>query len=466
MKLPQRRATRTPQPADAFTHEQRADRGTRYLYWWLLIALFFEYARPGSFVPGLDALRPYSLLPGGLLLVSSYTKGLRPLSEIFPDSIARWLLVYFGLICMSLVFAIVQTWALNMVIATLGYVIYFLLVCRIVTSRERMLGVIATLLFAHLFLMAMNPQALLDPSARHYIIGASFMGDPNDFSMSLCILLPLVMELAISSKRWYMRLAWWGGVFVVGLMIIASSSRGAALGLGAVLVYLWLISPRKLLTLIGVTLLATILLSYASDLFFERMATLGNYQEEGSAMGRITAWKAGTQMMLDHPLTGVGAGNFATAFGAHYIPKDVVGPYPWLTAHSIYFLIIGELGLPGIVTLLVLILGNLLANTRLRRTLQLVGGKSPSEGERDDARMLYMLNAGLIGFAIAGAFLSAAYYPHIFVITGLMVSQRALVRQRLVAAGHTDMMQPRSHRGRAGRGTRFKAARAARQPTR
>src|SRR5690606_17687916 len=227
---------------------------------------------------------------------------------------------------------------------------------------KRLLGVFAVLLLAHLFLMAMNPSALLDPSARHYIIGATFMGDPNDFSLSLCILLPLVVELALSSRSWYMKVLWWACVFVVGLMIIASSSRGAALGLAAVLGYLWLISPRKVLTLMGVTLLGSILLSYASDLFFERMATLGNYAEEGSAMGRITAWTAGLQMMFDNPLTGVGAGNFATSFGSDYLPKDVVGPYPWLTAHSIYFLIIGELGIPGIVALLVIIIGNVVAN--------------------------------------------------------------------------------------------------------
>ncbi len=40
--------------------------------------------------------------------------------------------------------------------------------------------------------------------------------------------------------------------------------------------------------------------------------------------------------------------------------------------------------------------------------------------------MLYLLNASLIGFAIAGAFLSAAYYPHIFVLTALMISARRI----------------------------------------
>jgi hypothetical protein len=41
-------------------------------------------------------------------------------------------------------------------------------------------------------------------------------------------------------------------------------------------------------------------------------------------------------------------------------------------------------------------------------------------------RMLYLLNGSMIGFAVAGAFLSVAYYPHIFILTALMISTRSL----------------------------------------
>ena len=34
--------------------------------------------------------------------------------------------------------------------------------------------------------------------------------------------------------------------------------------------------------------------------------------------------------------------------------------------------------------------------------------------------------AAMIGFGVAGAFLSATYYPHLYVLTGLMLSTRAI----------------------------------------
>jgi O-antigen ligase len=154
------------------------------------------------------------------------------------------------------------------------------------------------------------------------------------------------------------------------------------------------------------------------------MATIKDYEDEGSAMGRVTAWKAAMQMMFDHPLLGVGAGHFTVAFGISYMPPDIVGPYPWLTAHSIYFLVIGELGIPGIVTLLVLVIGNPVANSRLRRAVLALPPDKVSEEHRRGARTLHMLNASMVGYAVAGAFLSAVYYPHMYVLVALMVVQR------------------------------------------
>src|SRR5690606_24820523 len=105
---------------------------------------------------------------------------------------------------------------------------------------------------------------------------------------------------------------------------------------------------------------------YAPPVYFERLSTITHYQNEGSAMGRITAWKAGTRMALDNPVTGVGAGHFAVSFGTRYRPPEAEG-MPWLTAHSSYFLVLGELGLPGIIAFLILTWGNIRANGKMRR---------------------------------------------------------------------------------------------------
>ena len=93
-----------------------------------------------------------------------------------------------------------------------------------------------------------------------------------------------------------------------------------------------------------------------------------------------------------------------------------------------YFLVLGELGFSGIVTLLMLVFGNMRASSLLSRDL--VATAIPAdEGQRmESARLLYLLNASMIGLAVPGAFLSVPYYPHLFVLTGLMVSCRCIAR--------------------------------------
>jgi probable O-glycosylation ligase (exosortase A-associated) len=400
----------------------------RYLYWWLLLAIFFEYARPGSFVPGITALKLNSLIPLSLLVFCVFARSLRPVEQILKDPLTKWLLIYFAVIALSMAHGIVSLYAIEKSKQVLGYVFLFFIIVRIVTSNERLIGIFTTLLVAHLFLLLMNPAIVLNPEQRVYIDGATFLGDGNDFGLSLCILLPMAVALAINVQSKWRRLLCWCTVVLLLLATIGTSSRGATLGLIAVAGYLWLISPRKVLTLSGLAVAVVIVLAFAPDSYFQRMNTIAAYEEDGSAMGRIDAWKASLRMAADHPLLGVGAGHFPLAIASSsYRPPDS-DIARWITAHSMYFLVLGELGLPGIMALLMLVFGNMRASSLLHRHL-LATTAMPDESRRgESARLLYLLNASMVGLAVAGAFLSVSYYPHLFVLTGLMVSCRCIAR--------------------------------------
>jgi hypothetical protein len=53
-----------------------------------------------------------------------------------------------------------------------------------------------------------------------------------------------------------------------------------------------------------------------------------------------------------------------------------------------------------------------------------------SDQYRQSARMLDLLNAGMAGFAVAGAFLSATYHPHMYVHPAPLISPRILASRR------------------------------------
>lgn len=388
--------------------------GANVLYYWLLVAIFIEYARPGSHIPALSIPFLYSAVPLLLFLVSMFVPGLRPVKEIFSDSISKWIFIYVSLVALSIAIAPVKRDAIAAFEMVLGYSILFLLIARIATTVRRLHGVIFSLLAAHLFLLAFNPDVVLDPTERHYVVGATFLGDGNDFALSACILLPLTIAIAQSREASWAKTVVWAGVGLVVLAIIGTQSRGGTLGMAAVLFFLLLRSSRKGLIFGAVTLTLAAVLAFAPSQYFQRMGTIASHQD-GSAQGRIQAWKAGLGMGLKNPVLGVGARQFGWRWGK--------------TAHSSYILALAELGIPGITCVLVLVFGNLRANARLKRSLR-PGSEAPSN--QGDEVLLIMLSAtsgAMIAFAVAGAFLSAAYYPHLFVVTALMVSVRSMAAQ-------------------------------------
>jgi probable O-glycosylation ligase (exosortase A-associated) len=403
---------------------EQAEKKTRYLYWWLLLALFFEYARPASYFKPLGIIPLNSMIPLLLLVVSTFAIGLRPWQRIFADSFAKWPFIFLGFIVVSMAWASVGTYAYTVFIRMLGYLFIFVMIARIATDRRRVRGIFLTLIVAHLFLLIMNLEVVLNPTIRHYIVGATFLGDGNDYSLSLCILLGFALEIVFAQTSKFKKMMGWAMVGLMVLTIVATQSRGATLGMVAVFGYMWWRSPRKAVGVVAIFVAALGVLLYAPDVYFERMGTLSAPSQDGSAEGRIQAWRAGTRMAM-HNFLGVGAGNFPNNFPKY---RNVDAPARWMTAHSMYFLILGELGILGLLLLFKLVFGNFRSNVRLRKRLLQQGPDGPIRFA-SDVRTLTMLNASILGFAVAGAFLSVTYYPHIFVLGGLGLALRRVIAE-------------------------------------
>jgi putative inorganic carbon (hco3(-)) transporter len=401
-----------------------------FIFGWLLVALFVEYSRPASFFPFLAIPMLYSMIPFLLFVASFFAPGLRSAKEAFSDRQARWIFAMLGVLFLSMV--VFGTYAIDTFTSVLGYVMLFVVTARVCHTWERIRYVIKVLLAAHGFLLIMNPSVLLDPGTRHYIMGATFLGDGNDFGLSLSLLFPCALWVAQTSRSKLGRLLTYASLAVLLYAIIATQSRGATVGIAAVMFFLWWYGRKKAAGIVLIAIAAVGALAFAPSAYFDRMGTLGN-PTDGSAQGRIEAWKAGIGMGAKNPVIGVGAGHFGPRWGK--------------TAHSTYVLAFGELGLPGFVCVLGIVIGNVRATMKLRKRILATGpaqappenapargraGKKAAEApraktkEEQIASTLLLSAAAMVGFGVAGAFLSATYYPHIYLLTGLMMAARAI----------------------------------------
>lgn len=406
---------------------------------YLLLLLFFvvEYVRPSSYVPALTVLRLNSLVPLGAFIgsLSSGTVGASG-AWVWQDSNSKLVLSFLGLLAVSVMFADVQMYAFDRFTAVMGYVIIAWILFSELNTLDRIKGVFTALVVVHLLVAALNPVLFTNPEARNYIASGSFLGDGNDFALSVDLALPFCLFLMLNARVW-VKPIWVAALLLMVACVVLSQSRGGTLGLGLMGLYYWAKSPKKVQTGLIAVVVVVLIIAMAPGAYFTRMQMMGD-TEEGSAAARITAWKAATRMAIDNPFLGVGAGNFPTKFDTTYRPPDYDGPGK--TAHSVYFLALGELGVPGMFIVVYFAFANLLANSRLAREVKVRKGAQAIE-----AQLLSSTSASLISYSIAAAFLSTLYYPHWFVLAGVMAAARQVVRMRLadsepqaVTAPHAD----------------------------
>ena len=380
----------------------------------LLLFFVMEYVRPAVYIPSLEPLHLNLIFPLIAVIAASFPQPRKPGSEGAWDFNAAIVGSIVLLMIVSRFTAFMSDAAQALLEAVVGYAAVAWVITRIVWSVGRLKGIFAVVVVVHAVIMILSPDMLLDPDSRtHTIASGSFLGDGNDFALSLDIAIPMGLFLLFQSKSVAARVLLIPLLLFLVVGVIASQSRGGTLALAAVGLYYWFKSGKSIAMALVVGAAVVVVLTLAPSSYFDRMNTITN-PTDGSAQGRINSWKLAWNQALGNPLLGIGAGN--TPYMAFQNP------------HSIYFMMLGELGFPGLFALLAMIIGNFTAN---RRLLKQCRAGPAYVGQR---QILASLSASLIALAIAGAFLSAAYYPHVYVLSGLLSAGRRLVRDQGLTA--------------------------------
>jgi O-antigen ligase len=222
-------------------------------------------------------------------------------------------------------------------------------------------------------------------------------GDANYYSLSALLTVPIAFCLLRARLRPWQR--WFCltclGVTLLGLT--AAASRGGFVGLGAaLLVTVWHNRERaRILCLAVLVLTPLMLVSPSSPL--RRLLNPAESDREATA-NRFAAWRAGLRMVAGAPLTGIGVGNFQPLVLQYSTPGQEVETI----AHNTYLEVAAEMGVPGLLLYLAIAWSSVGTLDRLRRRTQ-----------RDGAPLVHQaaiaLQAGVVGFLVAGFFVSAEY---------------------------------------------------------
>ncbi len=215
---------------------------------------------------------------------------------------------------------------------------------------------------------------------------------PNPFAGYLGLIIPVALGIAMAAVSgyrfqisgshvlklgtWNLKLETWGlGVLaalslaVMLAALLMSWSRGAWLGVGAALVITIVVQSRRAFVLSVITafvLTFIILLSSINiipSVIAERFSGIGDYFGVFDVRGikvddanfaiveRMAHWQAAMEMYVDHPVLGIGIGNYAPVYPAYALPRwsDPLGH-----AHNYYLNIAAETGTIGLLAYLLL----------------------------------------------------------------------------------------------------------------
>jgi putative inorganic carbon (HCO3(-)) transporter len=302
----------------------------------------------------------------------------------------------------------------------LGFLLFLPFVLVAVRSQADVRRVLTALVLSYVLVFPYAVRQMIRFGER---LGVGLY-ETNYLATILVLLVPLAFTLAWQQRDPARRLLWLGAGLLLVVMVFLTSSRGGFVGLlaaGVVFVY-----RRRGLAGAAVVLLALIVsvLVLPTDVGSRALATL--FQDDSrlppglevSNRAHVALFWAALRMIGDNPLFGVGPLNFKS------LSTVYTGLNQGNIAHNSFLEIAAELGLPVLIVFLMLLAATF---RTLGRVARLRGGPEV----RELAGWAEGLRSGLLGFLVAGCFISAQYEKILWVTIFVAIAVGDVARRRV-----------------------------------
>ena len=264
--------------------------------------------------------------------------------------------------------------------------------------------------------------------------------DNNDFSLALCMAIPLLVQIGRTETDVHLRRGIWLATPLTALTVIMTTSRGGFLSLCAVIFMLVLRSRNRVAMFTAAGLIAFAGSFFLPAEYFDRLKTLTSseaIQTDGSAMGRIAAWKTAVNMAVKNPVFGVGMTNFEQNFNRYKLERS------WRprVAHNAYLQVWAECGTPALLLYLFMILYSWWRLVRLRKeALQ----KYNSSWIINYAAMFEVT---IVAFIVGSTFLNRATFDLFYHVVAIAVAFEVIARKEMAGLRTVSPTSRRSGEG-------------------
>jgi O-antigen ligase len=213
------------------------------------------------------------------------------------------------------------------------------------------------------------PSIFVNIGGHTLMRAVAIFPDPHMLSFYLGITAPLAIGLALATP--HKKLFFFIIALTIFLANLLTFSRGGYLGIISGLLFVLInrdcraalamtalsIRTKKIIL---ASLLGCALIIFASPIGTRLTSSFNT--KEGSNQGRIAMWRAATDIIIEHPLLGVGLGNYSLAIKPSANYRDPI------YAHNLFLDIAAETGVINAFVLIALILTSLISLYKKSRT--------------------------------------------------------------------------------------------------
>lgn len=417
----------TPRAIWAFLQREPAS------FWFLNLYMFIEYVRPQQVYQSID------VLPWGLtfLVLTIGAAGMEGKLARFPTVISGLLGLYTLVLVASSFTAFSFDASLEKFSVYLNWVLVFVLTVSIVTTERRFFVYMLAFLLYSFKMSQHGARSWAETGFGFRDWGATggpgWFHNSGEFGIQMCVFFPLATAFVVAMwKHWgkWQRLFFLSFPVTAVMSMIASSSRGALVGGALTLILMVARSKHRFRVLIPAALFVALVIAVIPP---EQKARFESAGEDETSTTRITYWKDGLEIAADHPVLGIGYGNWLPYYKTYYNPA---GQLP----HNIFIEAVAEMGYTGLAAFVLLIGATFVVNFKTRKLLRTLPG---------DHGFLYQtahgLDGALLGFLGSGFFVTVLYYPFFWINLAMTVALHvsALDKAREIRSGRVQGPAPR-----------------------
>ena len=257
----------------------------------------------------------------------------------------------------------------------------------------------------------------------HMVLGpaTTFIGVRGGIALALNMTIPLMRYLQLNTQRTWVRYGLTAAMVLTAFAIIGTQSRGGFIGAIVVGLFLTLKSRKKILYTVLAVIVAASIVSFMPSEWGERMHTIQTYEQDGSAMGRINAWKFAYNLASDRPITGGGFECFRGWLFAQYAPN----PDDLHDAHNIFFEVLGEHGFVGLFLYLLLLL------FAWRTGSWIIRNAKNNPETKWMADLASMVHVSIAAYVAGGSFVGLAYFDYYYHLIAILVVTKVMLEKYL-----------------------------------